>query len=139
MTSSSDLHWCGSSANPASSAMPRSMFTSPKSKSAIMMVPRSVRVTGHSLGMHDVPVGDREVQAASGVHLAGVRPEQLLPGCLVVELRRGVVPPALGDLLVAELHVEAMRRNVEGDAVPGAQNREVAAGGSLGAGVEDRR
>jgi hypothetical protein len=42
MTSSSDLHWWGSSANPAFSAMTRSMFTSPKSKSAIMIVPRSV-------------------------------------------------------------------------------------------------
>src|SRR5215471_24731 len=132
MTSSSDLHCWAFSRNPASSTMARSTSTSPKSESAIMMVPRLVRVTGQSLRGDDVLVGDGELEATAGVHLSGVGAEQLLPRRLVVQRRLGVVAPALGDLLVRELHVEAVIGNVEADAVAGAQDREVPADRRLG-------
>src|SRR5262245_27580972 len=139
MTSCSDLHWCAVNRKPASSTIARSTSTSPKSESAIMMVPRLVRVTRDSLRRDDVLVGDGEVQAASGVHLAGVCAEQLLPRRLVRERRRRVIAPTCLDLLVAQLNIETVVRDVERDAVTGAQNREVAADGGLGADVEDGR
>src|SRR5215510_2801793 len=83
MTSSSDLHWYALSVKPAPSTIARSMSTSPKSESAIMIVPRLVRVTGKPLRDDDVLVGGGEVEAASGVHLPGVGAVQLLPRGLV--------------------------------------------------------
>src|SRR5215468_3434974 len=85
ITSASDLHCCGLNRNPASSTIARSVSTSPKSESAIMTVPRLVRVTGHSLRGDDVLVRDGELEAAARVHLAGVDPVQLLPRGLVGE------------------------------------------------------
>src|SRR5262245_15894735 len=139
ITSASDLHWCGLKRNPASSTIARSMFTSPKSESAIMTVPRLVRVTGQSLRGDDVLVGDGEVEAAARVHLAGVFAVELLPRGLVGERRRCVFAPPRGDLLVGEVDVEAMVGHVEGDAIAGTQDREVAADRGFGADVEDGR
>src|SRR5215475_2729677 len=139
MTSSSDLHWYASSAKPAPSTIVRSISTSPKSESAIMMVPRLVRVTGHPLRGDDVLVGGGEVEAAAGVHLAGVGAEQFLPGGLVHQCRPGVVAPSFGDLFVGELDVEAVVGDVERDAVAGFEDRDVAADRRFGADVQDGR
>src|SRR5215475_6196161 len=111
--------------------MARSISTSPKSESAIMIVPRSVRVTGNSLRVHDVLVLDGEVQTGTGRHLPDVAAEQLLPRGLVGKLGWRVRPPARGDLLVGELHVDPVRRHIESDHISGAQDREVAAGRRL--------
>src|SRR5262245_20070341 len=115
------------------------MSTSPKSESAIMIVPRLVRVTWEPFRGDDVLVRDGEVQATAGVHLSSVGSVQLLPRRLVDERRCDVVAPPFGDLLVAEVYVETMVGYVERDAITRTQNGEVAADGSLGADIEDGR
>src|SRR5215475_7415235 len=117
MTSSSDLHWYASSAKPAPSTIVRSISTSPKSESAIMMVPRLVRVTGHPSRGDDILVGGGEVEAAAGVHLAGVGAEQFLPRGLIGKRRMGVLAPPFGDFLVGEADIQAMVRDVESDLI----------------------
>src|SRR5215475_13659573 len=105
--------------------MARSISTSPKSESAIMIVPRSVRVTGNSLRVHDVLVLDGEVQAGTGRHLPDVAAGQLLPRGLVGQLGWRVRPPALSDLFVAELDVDPVRLDIEDDAISGTEDGEV--------------
>src|SRR5689334_13081711 len=139
------------------------MSTSPKSESAIMIVPRLVerfverfverlverlvaRLVGSLVGVtrypfrgDDVLVGGGEVEAAAGVHLSGVGAEELLPRGLVDQRRRSVVAPPFSDLLVGELDIEAVVGDVERDPVVGAQDRDVATDRGFRADVQNGR
>src|SRR5918992_2262126 len=138
ITSSSLLHCAAMSWNPALSMIARSMSTSPKSKSAIRIVPlRSVRVTGNPLGVYEILVRHGEFETASAVQLPDRGAVDLLPRCLVLECRPNVLSPSLGDLLIGQENVDARAVQVDADPVAGAQDGEVAAGRGFGAGVEN--
>ena len=64
---------------------------------------------------------------------------QLLPRRLVLELGRRQRLAPRGDLLVGQEDVDARLVEVDANAIAGAQDGEVAAGGGFGRGVEDRR
>src|SRR5262245_25773210 len=156
MTSSSLLHCAADSANPAASMTSRSISTSPKSESAIRIVPlvsplcfpldrrclfisTSVGVPRDSLGVREVLVFHGELHAAAGVELPNGRAVDFLPRRLVLEHQRGERASAVRDLLVGEQDVGAPFPEVDADPVPRPQDGEVASGSGLGTRVQNRR
>src|SRR5712672_1961834 len=93
----------------------------------------------HALGLGDLLVVHREIEAGSARELADELALQLLPrrlALLDVRLPRRL---AFGELGVADQDVGAPLADVDPDLVAGLEQRQPAADGCLRRGVEDRR